>query len=141
VSERFIRMALIWFCAGVLLGAYMGISHQHLDKQVHVHGLLLGWVSCALFALVHRAWPAMQALRAAVAHLWLHNVGLLVLLTGLALEARQPSLAGLFLGIGTVAIVVAVGMFAWCVWRATAHVNARSRHQIKLAAGQLHTDL
>jgi hypothetical protein len=141
VSERFIRMALIWFCAGVLLGAYMGISHQHLDKQVHVHGLLLGWVSCALFALVHRAWPAMQSLSAAVAHLWLHNLGLLVLLTGLALEPRLPGLAGPFLGIGTVTIVVAVGLFAWCVWRVTAHHKARGRHQISVAANPLHTDL
>jgi hypothetical protein len=132
VSERFIRIAVVWFSAGLLLGAYMGISHNHLDKQVHVHGLLLGWVSCALFALLHRAWPTMQSLRAAKAHFWLHNVGLVVLLTGLAFEPRQFSVAGPFLGIGTVALVMATGLFAWCVWRSTIigdHRTAKVLHQ------------
>ena len=120
MSKHFIRIAVIWFGAGVLLGAYMGISHQHLDKQVHVHGLLLGWASCALFGLLHRAWPAMQSLRAATAHFWLHNMGLVLLLSGLAMAPREPALAGPLLGIGTVALVAAAGVLAWCVWRSTA---------------------
>ena len=120
MSERFIRIAVLWFGAGVLLGAYMGISHQHMDKQVHVHGLLLGWVSCALFALIHRAWPQLQAMRAAAAHFWLHNLGVVVLASGLAMLSRDPAVADPLLGIGTTSLVVATALLIWCVWRATA---------------------
>lgn len=127
MSERFIRIAVVWFGAGVLLGAFMGISHQHLDKQVHVHGLLLGWVSCALFALVHRAWPGMQSSRVAAVHFWLHNGGLVLLVAGLAIEPREPRLAGPFLGIGTVALVAAAGLFGWCVWRSTAGLDVTAQ--------------
>ena len=123
MSRRFIRVAVVWLLAGVLLGAWMGLSQQHLDKQVHVHGLLLGWVSCALFALVYRAWPAAQAAPAATAHFWLHNLGLLLLVSGLALQPREPGLAGPLLGLGTVGLVLASGLFGWCVWRASARLD------------------
>lgn len=126
MSERFIRIAVIWFGIGVLLGAYMGISHQRLDRQIHVHALLLGWVSCALFALAHRAWPAMQKLRVAAAHFWLHNAGLLLLVIGLAFEPRYSDLAGPFLGLATGTLVMAVGLFSWCIYRSTSPAFAQT---------------
>ncbi|WP_372658206.1 hypothetical protein [Hydrogenophaga sp.] len=141
MSARFLRIAVIWFAAGVLLGAYMGISHQHLDKQVHVHGLLLGWVSCALFALVHRVWPVMASFRAAVAHLWLHNLGLVLLIVGLVLERRESAMAGPFLGGGTVALVAATGLFAWCVWRSTARDAEPSTNDPEMMGERLHAQV
>ena len=139
MSARFLRIAVLWFGAGVLLGAWMGLSHQHLDRQVHVHGLLLGWVSCTLFALVHRGWPAMQTAAAARAHFWLHNLGLLLLVGGLACEPRDPGLAGPLLGLGTVALVTATGLFGWCVWKSTSGLAGQSAAARAAAAGRLRT--
>ena len=138
MSQRFIRIAVIWFAAGILLGIYMGISHQHIDKQVHVHGLLLGWVSCALFALVHSAWPRLQTLRGAAIHFWLHNLGLATLLTGLVIERREESMAGPFLGIGSITLALATGLFAWNVWRVTAKQNSDDELATGKIPGKLH---
>jgi len=119
MSERFIRIAVLWLAAGILLGIYMGISHNHLDKEVHVHGLLLGWVSCSLFGLIHLAWPQLKALRSATIHFWLHNAGLIALLCGLFMERREIAAAEPFLGIGSITLAVATLMFGWSVWRVT----------------------
>lgn len=120
MSKFFIRIAALWMLAGILLGIYMGISHQHLDKQLHVHGLLLGWVSCALFGLLHFAWPQLQTMLTARVHFWLHNLGLVALLVGLFMERRGLALAGPFLGSGSITLAIAAALFGWSVWRVTA---------------------
>ncbi|MFZ6655364.1 hypothetical protein [Undibacterium sp. TJN19] len=137
MNQRFIRIAVLWFAAGIMLGIYMGISHQHIDKQVHVHGLLLGWVSCALFALVHTAWPRLQTLRSAAVHFWLHNLGLVMLLTGLVIERREATMAGPFLGIGSITLAVATVIFTWNVWRVTTMQN-NDDLTMKEVSGKLH---
>jgi hypothetical protein len=119
MSERFLRIGALWFFGCVLLGVYMGITHQFADRPIHVHGNLLGWVSCALFALVHRAWPALARSSLANVHFWLHNLGLPVLLLGLALAARGVSVAEPLLGIGSVMLTLATASFGWLVWRGT----------------------
>lgn len=119
MSERFLRIAVLWFLACVLLGAYMGATRQFMDKPVHVHGNLLGWVSCALFALVHRGWPQLQSLASARAHFWRHNIGLLVMSTGLVLMTREVKASDALIGAGSVLLVAATAAFAWSVWQST----------------------
>ena len=119
MSERFLRIAVLWFLACVLLGAYMGATRQFMDKPIHVHGNLLGWVSCALFALVHRGWPQLQALASARAHFWLHNIGLLVMGAGLVMMTREVKAADALIGVGSVLLVAATAAFARSVWQAT----------------------
>lgn len=117
LSIRFLRISAIWLLAGLALGAYMGATHNHLDKQIHVHGNLLGWVSCALFAAYHRLWPAMARSALAHGHFWLHNIGLFALAAGLAMLSRGIPAAGLLLAIGSVLLVMASGAFLYLVWR------------------------
>ena len=45
MAARFLRIAVLWFAACVMLGAWIGATHQFGDRQVHVHGNLLGWAS------------------------------------------------------------------------------------------------
>ena len=119
MSERFLRIAVLWFLACVLLGAYMGATRQFMDKPVHVHGNLLGWVSCALFALVHRGWPQLQSQGSARAHFWLHNIGLLVMVAGLMLMTRGVQASDALIGVGSILLVGATAAFAWAVWQTT----------------------
>lgn len=121
MSERFLRIAVLWFTASVGLGVYMGLGQNFMDKPVHVHGNLLGWVSCAVFALLHKAWPQLSASPLARAHFWLHNVGLLAMVAGLlAMTRGAMPVAGPLLGLGSLMLLIGVLLFATAVWRATA---------------------
>ena len=117
LAGRFLRIAALWLFACVALGVYMGVAHVHVDKQIHVHGNLLGWASCALFAACHRLWPALGRSRLAHGHFWLHNIGLVALAIGLGLTARAHPAAAPFLGAGSVCLVAASAIFLVLVWR------------------------
>ncbi|QJW85338.1 cytochrome-c oxidase [Ramlibacter terrae] len=123
LAARFLRISAIWLFVGVLLGTYMGVTHDHVDKQIHVHGNLLGWASCALFAAFHRLWPSASESMAGRLHFWLHNIGLLSLVAGLALVARGNATAAPLLGAGSLLLVAACAVFLDVVWRATGHAN------------------
>lgn len=118
LSIRFLRISAIWLLAGIVLGTYMGATHNHLDKQIHVHGNLLGWVSCALFAAYHRLWPATTRSALAHGHFWLHNIGVFALAAGLAMVSRGNPAAAPLLGIGSVLLVSASVLFLYLAWRA-----------------------
>ncbi len=117
MATRFLRISVLWFLACVLLGTYMGATHQFGDREVHVHGNLLGWLSCAIFALVHRSWPALSSSRLGSAHFWLHNCGLVMFIAGLAMLPRNDQVAGALLGIGSIVISAATACFLALVWR------------------------
>lgn len=131
MSERFLRIAVLWFLACVLLGAYMGATRQFMDKPLHVHGNLLGWVSCALFALVHRGWPQLQTLRSALAHFWLHNIGLVIMSAGLVLMMRDVKASEALIGVGSIMLVAATLAFGWSVWQVTR--SALRSSEVRLA--------
>lgn len=59
VARRFMRLSVLFALIGIGMGIYMGVSEDHALRPVHVHVNLLGWVSCALYALVYRAAPRM----------------------------------------------------------------------------------
>lgn len=59
VARRFMRLSVLFAMIGIGMGIYMGLSEDHALRPVHVHVNLLGWVSCALYALVYRAVPRM----------------------------------------------------------------------------------
>src|SRR5437762_11615409 len=57
IANWFVRLAVVWFVAGVALGIGMAASHDHSFFPVHAHINLLGWVSLSLFAGFYRLWP------------------------------------------------------------------------------------
>lgn len=59
VARRFMRLSVLFGLIGIGIGIYMGSSEDHALRPAHVHVNLLGWVSCALYALVYRAVPRM----------------------------------------------------------------------------------
>lgn len=69
VGRRFMRLSVVFALIGVGMGIYMGVSEDHALRPAHVHVNLLGWVSCALYALVYRAVPRMAVDKLAGWHL------------------------------------------------------------------------
>jgi hypothetical protein len=117
LAARWIAVALVYFVAGIGLGIFMAASHDFRLRALHVHLNLLGWVSMALFGIVYRLFPHAARSRLASIHFWLYQGAMPVMMAGLAglllgMQELEPVVA-----LGSVAVGVAVAMFALAVWR------------------------
>jgi hypothetical protein len=86
MAVRFLKIAAVYLCVGVLLGMTMGIIHDFRLTSVHAHINLLGWVSMALFGLIYHFYPAAANTKLAKTHFWLHNIGVPVMQLSIALQ-------------------------------------------------------
>lgn len=85
VSRYFLLIAIVYLLAGMMLGDYMGGSEDFTLKAVHAHINLVGFTLMAVFAAIYKVFPAMAASRLATVHFWLHQLGAILLVTGLYL--------------------------------------------------------
>jgi hypothetical protein len=120
LSNWFLRLAVLYFVAGVGLGLHMAASHDHGMMPVHAHLNLLGWVSLSLFGLYYRALPEAAATCLARVHFWIyvpaHFAQMALLFTLFRGHPEvEPALA-----IASTLVGVAVLCFAAVVWRHTA---------------------
>lgn len=117
LSRRWIRLALVYFTLAVCLGAYMGASHDFRLRPVHVHVNMLGWVSAALTGCVYFLFPQAATTRLARVHFWLYNLAMPVQMVSLAILYLGNAAAEPVLGMSSIAVVLAVALFAFNVWR------------------------
>lgn len=80
VSRGFLVTGPIYLALGVIFGAYMGATNDHTFVPVHAHLNLLGFTLMMIFGLTYHLLPEAGGSRLARLHLWLHQVGTLVLL-------------------------------------------------------------
>lgn len=111
-SLRWILAALVYLCLGVVLGVYMGASHDHSLAGVHAHVNLLGWVTLALIGVVYHFFPRAGASRVATVQFWLHNAALLVMMTALGLHLKGNAALEPLVAAGSLAMLAAVFLFA-----------------------------
>jgi hypothetical protein len=115
LSRTFIKLSVVYFLAVIVLGNYMGIQQDFRLKHVHVHLGMLGWLSLAVVGVLYRVHPELEHGWLPRAHLWLHNVGLLVFMGGFARYAvtgekiiAPIAIGSLTLSLGIVLLVVNV---------------------------------
>lgn len=80
----FIGTALACLLVGEAMGIYMGIAQDFQLVPAHVHLNLLGWVTLAIFGLMHRAYPALATSRAAAFQCGLAIIANIAMPAGLA---------------------------------------------------------
>jgi hypothetical protein len=85
ISRSFLLTGAVYLIAGILFGAYMGASGDHSLAPVHAHINLLGFTLMTIFGLAYRLIPGLDEGTLPRLHFWLHQVGSLLLLIGLAL--------------------------------------------------------
>lgn len=112
-----LRMAAIYLVAGVALGNYMGATHDFVLRSVHAHINLLGWASMLGFGLVTQQHAATLNVRLVALQFWLHQLALPVMLGALAALMRGAAAAEPLVGLGSVAVGLAVLAFAVNLWR------------------------
>jgi len=105
LAVRCLRIAGVYWIAGIALGLVMGATETFALAPVHAHMNLLGWVTLAIAALVFTIWPKTETTRLARAFFWIYNLSLPVMLLALALMLMGRS------GFTVVTIISSVGVF------------------------------
>ncbi|MGZ7442596.1 cytochrome-c oxidase [Paenibacillus sp. TH7-28] len=108
----YIRISVIYFIAGVLLGMYMSMGHAHELESVHAHVNLLGWASFALAGLIYVLFPKAGESLLSKIQFWTYSLGLPIMMISLAFlelgsEQFEPLVA-----IGGILVVFSVVLFA-----------------------------
>ncbi|WP_338751871.1 cytochrome-c oxidase [Bacillus sp. FJAT-52991] len=83
MAVKFIKISVVYFALGVLLGYYMSIQHTYTLKGVHVHLLLLGWAAFMFAGVIYYLFPSLTFGKIAKVHYWLHNIGLPIMMIAL----------------------------------------------------------
>jgi hypothetical protein len=109
---RFLKIAVAYLVIGITMGLVMGMLHNFALAPVHAHVNLLGWASLALVGLIYHLYPDAGKTKLAQVHFWLHNISLPVLMVSLAFLVTGHEAFDPVVGIGSVAMVVALFVFA-----------------------------
>ena len=119
MGNRFLRISVIYFLAGIAIGIVMAASQDFTLRPVHAHVNLLGWVSLMLFGLYYRSVPAAAATRLAKVHFWLYNLALPVQMVMLTFFLGGKTELEPVLGIASAVLAVGAACFAVNLWRHT----------------------
>jgi hypothetical protein len=85
ISRGFIVAGAVYLIVGIGFGAYMGGSGDPSLAPVHAHINLLGFTLMTAFGVAYRVIPGLAEGLLPNLHFWLHQIGTLLLLTGLFL--------------------------------------------------------
>lgn len=113
MGYHFIRISVLYFVVGVLLGLYMSMTYNFSFTGVHAHVNLLGWTSMTLAGILYVLFPkAGQSILGKI-HFILHNIGLLVMMIALFTLVQTGNEAlGPVIGIGGITLIIGVILFA-----------------------------
>jgi cbb3-type cytochrome oxidase subunit 1 len=83
VARAFFISAVVYGLLGVLLGLDMAMRHDHGQLPTHAHIMVVGWVSFAIFGFFYFLLGAAVPRWLALAHLWLAQISVAVMVAGL----------------------------------------------------------
>lgn len=113
------RTAVIFAILGVIMGIVMAVSHDHVLMPAHAHLNLLGWVSLFLFGIFYKLHPGADASGLARVQVIMWSVGVIVLVTGVALIYTGIAAGEALAGIGALIVLIALIVFAKIVFKET----------------------
>ena len=121
--KAFLKASLAWLALGVTLGGAMAVRPAWtVYRLAHVHMLLLGFVTMMIHGVAYHVIPRFSARplhsrRAPVAHWWVANAGLALMVLGFVLRVRGVTAATTLLGAGGVLSALGAYTFAYVAWR------------------------
>jgi len=114
VGLALVKIAALYLVLSLAVGLAMAMRGDFSLVSVHSHLGLLGWAAMGLTGVIYLAVPRTGGTRLAVAHFWLHNVGLPVMMVALAvLYGLDEPRAEPVVGVGSV--IVIAGLVAFTV--------------------------
>ena len=122
LARLWLLIAVTYLVVGATAGVIMGASMNFTYAPVHAHINLLGWASMALAGLIYDRYPQAGGSKLGVAHFWLHNTLLPVLMIVLFLFLGGNQALGPVLGVVSVLMLLTLALFA-----ANLYLNLRPR--------------
>lgn len=116
IDILYVLIGAVYLIVGMALGIVMGIKQNFQLEPVHAHINLLGFVSHAIFGLVHRAWPSLRASALAGAQFWFFVVGTPVFLVGITIAILAANVVLAI--VGSILVLVGGLLFLTLVARA-----------------------
>src|SRR5688500_2023903 len=138
-AKVFIRASLLWFVAGITLGLAMAMHPAWvMYRPAHAHMNLVGFVVMMIFGVGYQMLPRffghpIHSRKLAVAHIWLANVGLALLVTGFILSPHIGADAVPVTSSGGVLWALGAYGFVYNMWRT--FDAAERRRRVRAQAG------
>lgn len=85
LDKKYLVWALAYVATGMGLGIFMAASGNHAQHVTHAHINLVGFVVSFVYAVIHKLWLGEQVSRLAKAQFIVHQVGALMMFSGLFL--------------------------------------------------------
>lgn len=117
VARWFLSVSVLFAVAGMALGMRMGLTENHDQIPAHAHMMLVGWVNSALMGFYYHLVPAAGGARLAKVHFAVQSVGAVVMSAGLWLKYAGNAAIAPVIGIGAIAVLGGMLIFAWTVLR------------------------
>ena len=121
--RTFIKAGLLWLSGGVTLGLAMAVQPAWIVyRPAHVHMNLLGFVAMIIFGVGYQILPRMMGYglfspRLAVAHWWLANTGLALMVAGFFVKPSGVPWGSAILIVGGVLQTLGAYFFAFNLLR------------------------
>jgi cbb3-type cytochrome oxidase subunit 1 len=121
--KAFLKASLTWLVIGITFGVVMATYPPWIVyRPAHAHMLVLGFIAMMIFGVAYHVIPRftsnpLHSRRAPVAHWWVSNGGLALLVTGFITRAEGMPVAAWFLASGAALASVGAYTFAYVIWR------------------------
>ena len=112
----FVLVAFICLLAGEAMGIWMGAAFDFTLSPVHAHINLLGWVTLALYGIMHHIYPALGKSKLAMIQFLAAIVSVPLMGLSLAFFLMGNQAALVPLSISEVVIVLATVLFLAMFW-------------------------
>ncbi|GAB2533956.1 cytochrome-c oxidase [Gracilibacillus alcaliphilus] len=117
MGVKLIKISVVYFVLGVLLGLYMSMAQNYSYTGVHAHMNLLGWSSLTLAGILYLMFPRAGSSLSGKIHFWLHNLGLPLMMIGLFMGISGYTPFLILIPIGGMTVVLAILVFAFNVMK------------------------
>jgi cbb3-type cytochrome oxidase subunit 1 len=140
--RAFIKSSVTWLAFGVVIGIAMAVHPTWtVYRTAHMHAMLLGFVTMMIFGVAYHVIPRfaghpLHSRRAALAHWWLANVGLALMVAGFICRANGAGEATAVLGAGGMLSGAGAYIFAYIVWRTIDGPNPKRAERVALASNR-----
>ena len=121
--KAFIKASLFWLASGVSLGVAMA-AHPvwTVYRLVHVHVVLLGFVTMMIYGVAYHVVPkfagaSLHSRRAPAWHWWISNAGLALMAAGFAIRVTDAALGTIVLTAGGTLSALGAYTFVYVLWR------------------------
>jgi cbb3-type cytochrome oxidase subunit 1 len=143
--KAFIRASLLWFAAGIILGVAIAIHPAWIVyRPAHAHMNVVGFLTMLVFGVGYQLLPRLfghplYSHRLAVAHLFLANAGLAVLILGFMLGPYATAGARYLAATGGSLFALGAMFWVYNLWRTFDAADARQRDRVDLEKRRLPT--